>query len=349
MMESHSVFTDHVRSFDSSGDVPQEVFNKIQSALRNRLRRQGLWSLSPGKLGYEGSKWDDQSLHDLVFDCYCHVFIGMGERNPGQKWENWKLEVAAGQAIEKKVYRSIKNFLYDLQLNSSPEDAAVFKNLRNAVMELVGESQLTVINGDSESFSSEWVCGIQDSEKATVSLQSLVQFVNETDEWQPALAAVQKFSRRSTRLAKRGVEATSAGGQIPFQFGDLKNAVAERAFQPVENEANDVVSVSSGENDEFSTKIRTWLDSDSYESKEQGFGELEKRIHERIDALERRKPAKEKLHEIVGFIAEELRGSAYTAEVLQADVGRELRIAKQTLSDYMKTIRIITDELRNEA
>lgn len=347
-MESHSVFTDHVRTFDGSGDIPQEVFDKIESALRNRLRRQGLWSLSPGKLGYEGRKWDDQALQDLVFDCYCHVFIGMSEKNPGQKWENWKLEVAAGQGIEKKIYRSLKNFLYDLQQKSSPEDAAVFKNLRNAVKELIEESHLAVVDGNPDSFSTEWICGIQDSEKAKVSFESLIQFVNENDDWQPALAAVQKFGKRSTRLAKQGVEATSAGGQIPFQFGDLKNAVAEKAYLPAENEANDVVSVSSGENDEFSTKIRTWLDSDSYEFKEQGFGELEKRIHERIDALERRKPAKQKLHEIVGFIAEELRGSAYTTKVTQADVGRELRIAKQTLSDYMKTIRIITEELRNE-
>ncbi len=348
-MESHSVFTDHVRTYDGSGNFPQEVFDKIQSALRNRLRRQGLWNLSPGKLGYDGSKWDDQALQDLVSDCYCHVFIGMGEKNPGQKRENWKLEVAAGQAIEKKIYQSFKNFLYDLQQKSAPKDTAVFKNLRNSVKELIEEGQLALVDGNPDSFSSEWVCGIEDFKKATVSFESLIQFVNESDDWQPALAAVQKFSKRSTRLAKQGVEATSAGGQIPFQFGDLKNAVAEKAYLPAENEANDVVAVSSGENEEFSTKIRTWLDSDSYEFREQGFGELEKRIHERIEALERRKSVKQKLHEIVGFIAEELRDSAYTTKVTQADVGRELRIAKQTLSDYMKTIRIITEELRNEA
>jgi len=341
-MESHSIFTDFVGSYSGDGDVPADVFEKISSALQNHLKRRGIWRLGPRVLGYEGSSWDGEALQEITYHCYCHVFIGLGEKNPGGKHEYWRLKVSAGDAIEKQVYQSIKNFLHDLQKKSDEGDSSIFKNLKSAVKELIEERKLSLIAGDCNAFSSDWICGNIDSQKESVQFEKLLQFVGESDDWQLALSAVHKSSRRSARFAKQGIVATMENGHVPFRFGDLKNAVAKKAVSP-KNER-----IIPGETEEKSKKSRTNPNAASYGLEEQDSNELEGQIHEKIDALERWDSVKQKLHRIVDFMAEELRGAGSDVKISQAEMGRELNIPKQTLNDYMKTIRDITKKLQNE-
>lgn len=342
-MEPHSVFTDFVRTYNGDGDVTKEVFDKISSALQNHLKRRGIWKLGPRILGYDGTSWDAEALQDLTYHCYCHVFIGLGKNNLGGKHEYWRLKVAAGNAIEKQVYRSIKNFLHDLQKKSDKGDSSIFKNLKSAVKELVEESKLSVIVGDRNAFSSDWVCGNVESQKEAVQFEKLLQFVSESDDWQSALSVVHKTSERSARFAKQGIVATMENGHVPFRFGDLKNAVAKKAVSP-KNE-----QIIAGETEEKSKNSRTNPNTVGYELEGQDSSELEKQIHEKIDALERWDSVKQKLHRIVDFMAEELRGSGLNGKISQAEMGRQLNIPKQTLNDYMKTIRDITTKLRSNS
>jgi hypothetical protein len=342
-MESHSVFTDFVRTYAGDEDVPIDVFDKISSALRNHLKRRGIWKIGPRILGYEGKSWDSEALQDLTYHCYCHVFIGMSEKNPGGKHEYWRLKVEAGNAIEKQVYQSIKHFLHDLQNKSDKGDSAIFKNLKSAVKELVEERKLLVVVGDSSSFSSDWVCGIAESQKDAIQFEHLLEFVGENDDWQSALSVVHRVSKKSARFAKDGIVATIENGNVPFRFGDLKNAVAKTAQSP-KNE-----QIIPGETEEKSKKSRTNSKRAGYELEEQDSSDLEKQIHEKIDALERGDSVKQKLHRIVDFMTEELRGAGSDVKVSQAEMGRQLNIPKQTLNDYMKTIRDITRKLRNDS
>lgn len=338
-METHSVFTDFVRSYSGDGDVPEDVFDKISSALRNHLKRRGIWILGPRILGYDGVSWDGEALQDLTYHCYCHVFIGLGDRNPGGKHEYWRLKVAAGNEIEKQVYQSIKHFLHDLQKKSDKGDASIFKNLKSAVKELVEEKKLSVVGGDCSAFSSDWVCGTAESQKEAVPFENLLQFVGEHDDWQSALSVIHKASKRSARFAKLGIVATVENGHVPFRFGDLKNAVAKRADSP-KNEP-----IVPGETEEKSKKSRTNSNTAGYGLEEQDSSKIQKQIHEKIDALERWDSVKQRLHKIVEYMTEELEGVGSDMKISQAEIGRQLNIPKQTLNDYMKTIREITKRL----
>ena len=341
------VFSDHVLSDEFGEDVPEAVLVKLESRLRGQLRKRGLLGLPPRILGYQGSSWDSESLRDLATDCYCHIFIGMSDKNPGGKLINWKLDREIGNVdIEKKVSLSIKNFIHDLQQKSDPEGTAVFKNLRRAVTELLESSELHVV-GDSSSFSADWLCGKENSGSDSVEYQRLLEFVGSSDLWYPALGAIRNFSRNATNLAKEGVKENLTANVCPFVFKDLNTAAREKSYLPAENAAHGTAKEYSSEDENIFMEVRTWLESDSYQEKEKDFEELKRLIHVGIDELERRKPIKEKLHQIVEIMAVELRDSAYSTVVSQAQVARDLGIAKQTLNDHMKEIRKVTAEVRD--
>lgn len=347
-MPEHTVFTDFILSGDLENSDPDKVFDEIRRVLKIQLKRRALWRMSPSILGYEGSSWSDlETLQSLTYDCFVHIFIGVSKKNPGGKWDYWRRKVEMGERIEKQIYSSIKHFLHDLQQNSSPEDTAIYKNLRKALEALLEEpGGLEVLGGDPQKIQGKTLFGTTSSGTDPIQIDALGQFLEVNPDWQAALGIVRKFSKKATDLAKRAINSTVDADQIPFLFGDLKHVVSERSYFLLENNAHEIAPEFLDPERRNPDFIRIWRDEDSYKQKEERFTDFVELIHQKINSLNRRELIKQRLHEIVDCYASKLRASAFDDSISQSTISEELKIAKQTLSDYMSTIREIALDLQ---
>ncbi len=340
-MTDSLIFTDHLKN-PSDSELEEMAFAAIRRHLKRLLKQRGLWSLPPSLLGVGGKSWDDESLLELGFECYCHVFVGMSEKNPGGKREYWRKKIADGQNIEKIANVSIRNFVHDRQENSSPEEAAVFKNLKKAIKIMIAEEQIKML-GNGKRVTAESKIGIVDA--TAVEIQRLKSFVTDSEDWQPALRIIRKFGKTATQATKSGLEATQSAGEVPFIFGDMKQVLSESSYMPADNKSDDPVAVHSEETSEFLFFDRIVRDTNSYETRVEAMDEIESEIHLKIDDLDRRKQIKDRLHSIVDFISSRLRESGFGESVSQSLILEELQLARSTVSDDMNILRELANQI----
>ena len=340
-MEMHSVFTDHVRNNDGSTQEFQKVADKLRPYLINQLKRRGVWQFGPTIIGLDHNDWNKDALDDLVSQCYASVFIGMSEKNSGGKWVYWERRVTNGESIEGLIYQSVTNYLYDQQKKHTPfAIKTAYKFLKKAVIELVEEGELVVLEGNEADFSLDWeVMGsAETSESKTAKIEEIEYAIKREGVWQNAVDSLSDENSHKLAPVKESIETLKQVGIVRFRVGDVYQAICGLVSikKEIVHEDAELIKLS-----DFS---RTDSEIDSNHINEGHADDLSAKLHVCIDELKRRKSVKERLHRVVDYLRDNST-NAHGNVVSQAEIAKELGIAKQTLSDDMKTIRDLASEL----
>ncbi len=154
------VFTEYVRSLDSSGEPPDaesfgETWTALGRALKSELKKRGLWGSPPSYLGVFGyDSWyraasgeaasggtePGGALEELLADCYQHIFI--------RRLGGLKAQLKAKPNIEGLVFLGIRNFLHDAQKKHDPFGFGIFDVLRRALRAALDDGDLVLLAGD---------------------------------------------------------------------------------------------------------------------------------------------------------------------------------------------------------
>ena len=203
-------------------------------------------------------------------------------------------------------------------------------------------ANLHVVAGGTESFGDTTVFGTNPGSLDHVPEQELTAYVATSPEWAGALPRISRQSRGAVRLARDAINATIEAGKVPFRFDDLYEAVSSQAAGPPRNLTRGYEGVVHQSDDENPIFVRTSSDKDRYEYKIDQLEERVSMLHRAIDGLRRRDSTKTKLRSLIECLARRVRDGESTRNV---DVGRELKIAPQTISDYLKTIRELESKI----
>ncbi len=150
------VFSNYVRSLDSAGQPPDpqnfdDLWSALGQALRNELKKRGLWDTSPSFLGVYGyESWHSravvthetsaQALEELLAGCYAHIFV--------RRLGGLKAQLAIKPNIDGLVFLGIRNFLHDLQKRHDPLGFRVFEILRSAIRGALKAGDVALLGGD---------------------------------------------------------------------------------------------------------------------------------------------------------------------------------------------------------
>ena len=139
-------FTEFVRGLRPDRDPDAEAFEKawgkLRDALVNEVRKRGLWAAAPSYLGVTGWRcWSEEgALDELLSECYTYVFL--------DRLASLRAQLEVKDNIEGLVFRSVRNFLYDVQKSNDPLGFRTFTVLRKAVGSLIEAGELHVLGGD---------------------------------------------------------------------------------------------------------------------------------------------------------------------------------------------------------
>ena len=149
--EDSHVFTDHVRLLVEGGPLDGEalapLWTALRSALRNELRRRGLWESPPAYAGIYGwDSWEASgetrrgALEELLFECYSYIFVS--------RLRGLEAQLKVKPNIDGLVFLNIRHFLHERQKEHDPLGSQVFEVLRSAVRMAIAEGTLHVLEGD---------------------------------------------------------------------------------------------------------------------------------------------------------------------------------------------------------
>ncbi|MFP3939002.1 MAG: hypothetical protein ACLF0P_01725 [Thermoanaerobaculia bacterium] len=140
------VFTEYVASLGASGEPPdresfERAWRTLKGALRNELRRRGLWSSPPTYLGVVGADaWTEEALDELVGDAYVFNFV--------HRLRSLRAQLQVKPNLEGLVRLNLKNFLYERQRRHDPLGHRLFGTVRTALKELLDAGGLELAGGD---------------------------------------------------------------------------------------------------------------------------------------------------------------------------------------------------------
>ncbi|HET9209745.1 MAG TPA: hypothetical protein VFR03_05075 [Thermoanaerobaculia bacterium] len=150
LQEDSHVFTDHVRLLAGGrpldGGALEPLWTALRSALRNELRRRGLWESPPAYLGIYGwDSWETSearqgALEELLFECYSYIFVS--------RLRGLEAQLKLKPNIDGLVFLNVRHFLHERQREHDPLGSQVFEVLRSAVRMAIGEGALHVLSGD---------------------------------------------------------------------------------------------------------------------------------------------------------------------------------------------------------
>lgn len=150
LQEDSHVFTDHVRllvggrPLDEGSLAP--LWTALRSALRNELRRRGLWESPPAYLGIYGwDSWETSetrqgALEELLFECYTYIFVS--------RLRSLEAQLKLKPNVDGLVFLNVRHFLHERQREHDPLGSQVFEVLRSAVRMAIAEGTLHVLAGD---------------------------------------------------------------------------------------------------------------------------------------------------------------------------------------------------------
>jgi len=151
LLEDSHVFTDHVRLLAGGQPLDERslapLWTALRSALRNELRRRGLWESPPAYLGIYGwDSWETSgegrqgALEELLFECYSYIFVA--------RLRGLEAQLKLKPNIDGLIFLNIRHFLHERQREHDPLGSQVFEVLRSAVRMAIAEGTLHVLSGD---------------------------------------------------------------------------------------------------------------------------------------------------------------------------------------------------------
>lgn len=150
-MPPQRLFADYILNDKPGSKQVAAVLDALCPILRSEMRYRGVWLAPPAAWGYAGKSWqDDETLFDLLHDCFVFVFTG-SRRNRLRDY------VRANQPIAGAVRWSVRNFLNDLERKKNPAGHALFKNLQSAAATAQDAGQLLLRQASSGRITSQTV------------------------------------------------------------------------------------------------------------------------------------------------------------------------------------------------
>ena len=145
------MFTLFIRRLTDDLDSSQfsEAWDRLESILRQELRRRNLWNSPPAYLGIYGwPSWegpgrrpaDEGPLAELTAECYSFIFV--------DRLAALRAQLEIKPNIEGLVLLNVRHFLHERQRAYDPIGFRVFEILREAVREGIAQGELFVLEGD---------------------------------------------------------------------------------------------------------------------------------------------------------------------------------------------------------
>ncbi len=142
-----AIFTDYVRSLTTTGGPPNEsVFDRVLDALRgvliHELKKRSLWTAPPSYLGLTGAtRWSDGNvLEELLYDAYAFIFV--------QRLASLAKHAETRRSIDGLIFLNVRHFLHEAQKRHDPVGFRAFEVLHGALVQLIEEGTLHVLDGD---------------------------------------------------------------------------------------------------------------------------------------------------------------------------------------------------------
>lgn len=137
------VFTDHIRALEPGKDPSEDfavVRRKVRSVLRRKIKRRGLWSLSPRYLGSEGvESWDDpRAFDEIEVDCYVAAVL--------DHLSSLKKLLEVASSVDGAVVTNIGYFVHDRQKRHDPVGYKAYDMTCCAIERLVSDRQMVVLD-----------------------------------------------------------------------------------------------------------------------------------------------------------------------------------------------------------
>lgn len=222
-------FTEYVRGLEPGVGPAPEVFRRLSQRLRGvlvlQLKRRSLWHLRPRCLGIFGpASWQEPgAVEELVVDCYRFVFL--------DRLASLRAHLRIKANIDGLVFRSINNYLYDMQKKHDPLGFRVFGILQLAVRHCCDTGTLQVLAGDKR-VRNDTVLGFHDgAQPQALPPQELrPRIATWNDDLLPELVTARgkKLDRLVIRLAEHVAKLHDLGA---FTFADLLEPLKEDARQ----------------------------------------------------------------------------------------------------------------------
>lgn len=222
------ILSDYVASLSADGEPPgmasyEEVLEELRTLLVRELRRRGLWRAPPAFRGYEGARWGDGALDDLVIDAYTFTFVDRlrGLRNQQRLKGN----------IRPMVVRNVRNFLNEILRKTDPLGYRIFGRLREAVEILIKRGEVLVHEKKDRVLSNSTKLSFRPGMAPLTSRADLEEPVRRwNDDLLPDLLTAEGLSVPAVveRLAEK-VTTLKDDGVAAFRFGDLIAALKDDA------------------------------------------------------------------------------------------------------------------------
>lgn len=161
------IFTDHVRALAAGKPLDSREFEAVWAALRaalkNELKKRGLWESPPSYLGvYGGESWapataparPGSALEELLAECYSYIFVS--------RLRSLEAQLKVKPNIDGMVFLNIRHFLHERQKEHDPIGFQIFEVLQSAVRLAVEEGELRVLSGGEEKVRNDTVLGFED-------------------------------------------------------------------------------------------------------------------------------------------------------------------------------------------
>lgn len=327
-----TIFTDFVRDFETESENHGLIIEAIRDVLCKELRRRGIFHFGPSLLGYTGSSWDDESLHDLAYDCL--------DRSILQKLRGLRALLKKNGSVDGVVVRNIKNFVGEQQRAQNPVGYAVFQNLKEAIVQLVESGRLR----DRDEGSSSRAGIHTDSEFSTGASRGPVATESQLKE---ALFGSGSMFEGLPTLSTVGIKAQEI---LTEALGGLKNS--EIASFSVNTMTRAICSLiaettTAGRRmvcelfEDFSENCRTVLPDAGYEEKE-SFEHLVQQMRVEIDRSPRSQAVRERLWRLLdlgyGVRTGRITPDAFSVPELQSSLGIERTTVYEDIA-YLGALR----------
>ena len=149
-------FTRYLRSLsegnDGDGQAFDEMWDALEAALRDGLRRRSLWNRPPSYLGVYGwPRWSSTAegagttgspIEELLVDAYTFIFI--------HRLPRLRAQLTVKPNIDGLVRLYLGNFLHDRQKKCDPLGYRVYEVLCKAVREAVEAGELRIVQGSEK-------------------------------------------------------------------------------------------------------------------------------------------------------------------------------------------------------
>lgn len=149
-------FTRYLRSLSEGNDGDSQAFDEmwdaLEAALRDGLRKRSLWNRPPSYLGVygwprwscvaEGTGRTASPIEELLVDAYTFIFI--------HRLPRLKAHLAVKPNVDGLVRLYLGNFLHDRQKKCDPMGYRVYEVLCKAVREAVEAGELRIAHGSDK-------------------------------------------------------------------------------------------------------------------------------------------------------------------------------------------------------